>query len=164
MKVIDTETDVLRMLLARRDNYAVVGITPIRGRVYDVEIGNEHYNAVVLISSFEFYEKRYHIAEMLPTLVICFEHNTVLPIPVLSMRAGNLAKPYELPQEITDVEAQRHTKLGSQVLLGMYISGVKVAQTIINQLPESTRLRYLWRVKTLNKRKRGKPVGLQAAS
>jgi hypothetical protein len=123
---------------------------------------NEHYNAVVLVSSFDFYEKRYHIAENVPTLVICYEHNTVLPVPVLSLRAGNFAKSYELPDEIKigEIETQRYSKTGSKVLLGMYISGMRWAQTYINEdLPATTRKRYLARAKALAKRPRGKPVG-----
>ena len=154
------ELDVLRMFVARTDNYAVSHLSFLHGRLYQVTMQGESYTAVVLISSFAYYEKRYHIAKRRPTLVICFEHTTVLPVKVLSMRAGNLAEPYELPQEITDLERQRRGKLGSQVLLGMYISGMKVAQTIINDLPDTTRKRYLKKVEALGKRKRGRPVGV----
>lgn len=154
------EIDVFRMFVARTDNYAVSSITFLHGRMYQITMAGEDYTVVVLLSSFEYYEKRYHIARRRPTLVICFEHNTVLPVKVLSMRAGNLAEPYELPQEITSIESQRYSKLGSQVLLGMYISGMKIAQTIINDLPDTTRKRYLRKVEALGKRKRGRPVGL----
>src|SRR5579859_3917705 len=154
------ELDVLRMLLARRENYAITSVTALQGRLYHVVMRGEPYMAVILCSSFDFLRKRYHIAKDVPTLVICFEHTTVLPVKVLSMRAGNLAEPYELPQEITDLKRQRRGKLGSQVLLGMYISGMKMAQTIINDLPDTTRKRYLKKVEALGKRKRGRPVGL----
>lgn len=160
-----TETDVLRLFLARRENYAVSHFSHQKGRVYALVMDGDSYTAVVLLSSFQFYEKRYHIANSMPSLVICYEHNTVLPVAVLSLRAGNFAKPYELPAEISDVELQRFSKTGSQVLLGMYICGVKSAQTLINQrLPQTTRKRYLSRAKALAKRKRGKPVGFTSLS
>jgi hypothetical protein len=156
-----TENDVLRLFLARRENYGVVAHSHQKGRVYEVVMNDESYHAVVLISSFAYYELRYHIAMNQPTLVICYEHTSVLPIPVLSLRAGNLAKAYELPETITDVAAQRFTRTGSQVLLGQYMCGVKAAQTLINkELPATTRKRYLARAKQLGKRRRGKPVGL----
>jgi hypothetical protein len=118
------------------------------------------YKAVVLVSSFDYYEKRYHIAMDVPTLVICYEHTTVLSVPVLSLRAGNYAEPYDLPECIHDVEAQRHSKIGSQVLLGMYICGLTKAQDIVNNyLPPTTRKRYQDRAKALLKRRVGKPVG-----
>ncbi|GCE26411.1 hypothetical protein KDA_18950 [Dictyobacter alpinus] len=156
-----TEKDVLRMALARRENYAITShITHLKGRVYALDMDGVHYNAVVLITSFQFYEKRYHVAKKVPSLVICYDHDTVLPVAVLSLRAGNFAKPYELPAEITDIEEQRRTKTGSQVLLGMYMCGVKSAQTLINQhLPRTTRKRYRARARALATHTRGKPVG-----
>ncbi len=158
------ETDVLRMFLARRENYAVSHVTYLQGRVYSVTMQGVNYRAVVLCSSFEFFEKRYHIAQEVPNLIICFEHTTVVPVKVLSLRLGNLAQPYELPEAIYDLEQQRKRKLGSQVLLGMYISGIKRAQTLVNALPPTTRKRYLDKVEALGKRKRGKPVGRALSS
>ncbi len=154
-----TEKDILRMFLARRENYAVSRILPMRGHLYTVAMGEETYTMVVLLSSFQFYEKRYHIAQRVPSLVVCFDHDTVVPVTVLSLRAGNLAKPYELPEGVTDVAAQRFSKRGSRCLLGMYLSGVRTAQVIVNGLPPTTRKRYLEKVKALGKRKKGKPVG-----
>lgn len=154
------EKDVLALLMARRENYAITHIAHQKGRAYTVIMAGVQYHAVVLVSSFEYYEKRYHIAKSVPSLVICYEHNTVLPIPVLSLRAGNLAEPYELPETINNIAAQRFTKTGSRVLLGQYMCGVKDAQSYINnELPTTTRKRYLTRAKELAKRKRGKPVG-----
>lgn len=152
------ETDVLRMLLARRENYGVSSIAPVLGRVYSIVMNGEHYNAVVLVNSFDFYEKRYHISQNVPTLVVCHIHDTVLPVPCLSLRVGNFANTYELPESIYDIEAQRRGKIGSQVLLGMYICGLRSAQTLVNSLPPTTRTRYLEKVNRLGKRRRGKPV------
>jgi hypothetical protein len=155
-----TEMDVYRMFLARRENYAVSHIGHRQGRVYDLLMNGKPYKAVVLASSFDFYEKRYHIAMDVPTLVICYEHTTVLPVAVLSLKAGNFAEPYELPESISDVEEQRCSKVGSKVLLGQYICGLTKAQDIVNNhLPPTTRKRYQERAKALMKRKSGKPVG-----
>ena len=159
------ELDVVGLLLARRDNYEVSNIRPLHGNMYSVTMQEQSYLAVVLLSSFDYYEKRYHLAKVLPSLVICFEHNTVLPIPVLSLRAGNLAKPYELPVsvEIPDLEVKRRSKLAHKVLLGMSMSGMKAAQAIVKDLPETTRRRYTSELKALGKRGRGRPVGLPPA-
>jgi hypothetical protein len=157
-----TETDVLYLFLARVDNYSVTNVAHIRGRAYSVTMNGERYNAVVLPNSFSFYEKRYHLAKQRPDLVICFEHNSVLPIPVLSMKAGRLAQKYDLPTGITNVEKQRHrSKIGSQVLLGQYMCGMKEAQALVNGFEPTTRKRYLQRAKDLGKRRRGRPVDTQ---
>ena len=159
------ESDVLRMFLARADNYEVTSIKHSRGRAYSIVMEGKTHNAVVLLNSFQYYELQYHIAKVKPDLVICYRHDTVLPIPVLSMRASNLAKAYELPEEIKDIEEQRHSKTGARVILGMYISGLKRAKDIIHDkdFPKSTRNRYLQKAKDLGKRRRGRPVDTQQA-
>jgi hypothetical protein len=159
------ETDVLRMFLARADNYEVTSIKHSRGRAYSVVMEGKTHNAVFLLNSFQYYELQYHIAKVKPDIVICYRHDTVLPIKVLSMRASNLAEAYELPEEIEDVEAQRHSKTGARVILGMYISGLKRAKDIIHDkdFPKSTRNRYLQKAKDLGKRRRGRPVDTQQA-
>ncbi len=156
------EVDVIGLLLARRDNYEVGSIKPFHGNMYSITMQSKDYTAVVLLASFDYYKKRYHLAKVLPSLVICFEHNTVLPIPVLSLRAGNLAKPYELPLSIDlpDLEVKRRSKLAHKVLLGMSLSGLRKAQDILRELPETTRRRYTSELKALGKRERGRPVGL----
>ncbi len=155
------ETDVLGLFLSRRDNYDVSHVAPFHGHLYDVAMKGTAYKAVLLVSSFDYYERRYHLATTPPTLVICFEHTTVLPLPVLSMRRGHFAEPYELPSEITDIKEQRWTRVGHRVLLGMYLSGMKAAHALVKELPPSTRNRYLSKVKTLSKRTRGRPVVIE---
>lgn len=157
------ETDVLRMFLARADNYEVTDIKHTRGRAYSVVIKGKTHNAVVLLNSFQYYELQYHIAKVKPDLIICYRHDSVLPIPVLSIRVGNYAEAYELPEDIEDVEAQRCSRTGCRVLLGMYISGLRRAQDIIKELKPTTRKRYMQRARELGKRKRGRPVSTQPA-
>jgi len=158
------ELDVFRLLLARRDNYDISEIKPIGGRAYSLVMGGRRYNAVVLPNSFDYYELRYHIAKHLPDLVICFAHDSVLPITVLSLKSSRIANPCELPTGITNMEKQRHrSKIGSQCLLGAYLCGLKSAQDIIHHKDFSprTRRRYLQRAKELGKRRPGRPVDTQ---
>jgi len=154
-----TELDVFRLLLARRDNYGITEIAHISGRAYSVIMEGRRYNAVVVPDSFDFYERRYHIARYVPDLVICFQHDTVLAVTCLSLKSGRIAEPYDLPTGITDVERQRHrSKIGSQVLLGMYLCGVRTAQDIISKLPPRSKRRYIERARQLGKCTRGRPV------
>lgn len=152
---------VLNTLLARRDNYGLTDIHHSTGKYYEVILKGRHHIAVVLVTSFDFYLKRYHLADILPTLCICMEHDTVLPIQCLSLKSSNDAKPFDLPISVMDVQKQRHGKTGSQVLLGMYILGMRRAQDILfhKDFPPRTRRRYLHKAKALQKRPRGKPVG-----
>lgn len=157
------EVDILRMFEARADNYAVKGISHIRGRAYSLAMeGVQYTSAVILLNSFQYYELRYHLAKVKPDLIVCYQHNTVVPIPVLSLKSGNFAKKYELPEEITDVASQRFTKTGSRVLLGMYLSGLRYAQDLIKDMKQATtKARYLQKAKDLSHRRRGRPVDTQ---
>jgi hypothetical protein len=160
------ELDVFRLLLGRRENYNISEIAHSSGRAYSLIMGGRQYNAVVLPRSFDFYEMRYHIAKKVPDMIICHQHDTVVPVAVLSMKAGRIAMPYELPAHITNVETQRHrSKTGSQCLLGMYLCGMKDAQRIIHHkdFPKTTRKRYLQRAKELGKRRPGRPVNTIAS-
>lgn len=152
------EIHVLRMFLARMDNYGVTHIAHVRGRIYEVVMNGQQHKAVLLVNSYSYYDDRYHIAKNKPTMVICYEHDTVLPIPALSMRYGNYAKSYERPEGIKDIVAQRHTRLGSKVFIGMYITGFRIAQDMMKDFPPSTRTRYKQRIEALNKRKQGSQV------
>lgn len=152
------EIHVLRMLLARMDTYDITHIEHIRGRIYTVTMAGQQYRAVMLVNSYSYYEDRYHLPKNKPDLVICYEHDTVLPIPALSMRFGNLAKPFEKPEGIDDIVTQRHTKVGSKVFVGMYITGFKIAQKMMKDFPPSTRTRYKQRIEALNRRKQGSQV------
>jgi hypothetical protein len=157
------ELDVFRLLLARRDNYGISEIAHIGGRAYSLVMHGRMHTAIIVTNSFDFYQLRYHIAKHLPDLVICFAHDTVLPIPVLSMKASNLAKPRELPAGITNMEKQRHrSKIGSQCLLGAYLCGLKSAQDIIHHkdFPARTRRRYIERARELGRRRPGRPVSI----
>jgi hypothetical protein len=157
------ERDILHMFEARAENYAAKDITHLRGRAYSLVMeGVQYTSAVILLNSFQYYELRYHLAKAKPDLIICLKHDTVVPIPVLSLKAGNFAKPYERPEEITDVAVQRFTKTGSRVLLGMYLSGMRYAQDLIKDMKQvTTKARYLQKAKDLSRRKRGRPVDTQ---
>lgn len=159
MKTKD-ESIVLNALVARRENYNVSSISHNTGRYYEVVMNGERHNAVVLFSSFEYYERRYHLAEIQPTLCICMIHNTVLPVACLALRMSNFAEPYEIPEIIKDIASQRHGKTGCRVLLGQYILGVHNAIDFVEDLPDTTRKRYQRKAKALAQRDRGRPVGL----
>jgi hypothetical protein len=153
------ELDVLHAITARADNYAISSMQLLRGRLWSLVMGGEYYHAVVLVHSFDYYQLRYHLAQRRPTLIVCYVHDTVVPLPVLSTRMGNFARAYELPEEIEDIRRQRKSRTGARVFMGMYISGIRLAQEMLKEFPDSTRNRYLRKIEDLGRRTRGKPVG-----
>ena len=52
------ELDVYRSLLARAENYSIANIAHIQGRLYSLDMNGVHYNAVVLLHSFDYYRLR----------------------------------------------------------------------------------------------------------
>jgi hypothetical protein len=123
-----------------RENYGITDVTHISGRAYSVTKDGKIYNAVVLLSSFGFYELRYHLAKRVPSLIVCFQHDTVVPVTCLSLKSGRIALPHDLPKGYSDVEGQRfRSKTGSQVLLGMYLCGMRDAMKIVDKLKPRSR-------------------------
>lgn len=94
-----TELDVFRLLLVRRENYGITEIVPRSGRAYSLIMNGRSHTAIIVTNSFLFYELRYHIIKKPPDLVICFTHDSVLPVAVLSLKASRIANPYELPAD-----------------------------------------------------------------
>jgi len=160
-----TELEVFRLLLARRENYAISEIAHISGRAYSLIMRGHTYTAIIVTNSFDFYQLRFHLAKHLPDLVICFAHDTVLPVACLSLKSSRIAQPYDLPEGIKDVERQRHrSKAGSQVLLGMFLLGMREAQDLIHhKFKPTTRKRYLERARILSRRSPGRPVSCLAS-
>lgn len=155
-----TERDVLRMLLASADAHSVEHIASVRGHAYTLTMEGKPYSAVLLVNSFDFYTKGLHLSAKKPTLVICYTHDTVLPVACLSLRAGNYATPYAKPEGIGDVAELRGTQRGSKLLLGMCLIGMREGQDIVNALPLSTRNRYYAKIHSLARRKAGRPMSV----
>lgn len=159
------------MLLSRQDTYNLL-LAQLRSLelhvmtyhsqwLLDVEVaeGGEHkrYTAVILATSFDYWRYRYHLAKHPPTLVICYEHDTCINVPVLSLHDGYLYAPCHFPSWFGDYEA-RATRRGKQIFLGALLSGVGSAFAALDRLPRSTRYRYHNDLKLLRRRKRGRPV------
>lgn len=85
-----TELDVLRLLLARRENYNISDIQHIGGRAHSIVMGGKTHTAIIVPNAFDFYAMRYHLCEEVPTLVICFTHDAVVPVACLSLKSGHI--------------------------------------------------------------------------
>ncbi len=153
--------DVHNLLLAQLKSLELQVVTVHSQFLWSVEIADqgEHktYTAVILPSSFDYWRRRYHLAKHPPTLVICYEHDSCLNLPVLSLHDGYLYAPCHFPHWFGDYEA-RATRRGKQIFLGALLSGVGSAFAALDRLPRSTRYRYHNDLKLLRRKKRGRPV------
>lgn len=122
-----------------------------------IEVEGKQYTAVILATSFEYWRKRYHLARNPPGLVICYQHDTCVNVPVLSLHDGTLYAPCHFPAWFGSYDG-RFTRRGKQVFLGALLSGVASAYDELDRLPRSTQYRYHHDLKMFRRHKRGRPV------
>lgn len=129
-----------------------------KGRCIGLCIGTEHYHAWLCNRSSDYWTARVSLLDTpgRVNLVVCETHDSVLPIRVLSLDSGTLYGALKPPAWYAP--EKRGTRSGSTVFLGQLLSGVAEAYTTLDTLPESTRYRYLARVKAILRGKRGRPV------
>jgi hypothetical protein len=131
-------------------------IPPSRYILREKETEKEH-TAVILSTSFEYWQHRYHLAKHPPELVICYTHDTCCNVPVLSLHDGYLYAPCQFPSWFSTY-ADRVTRRGKQVFLGALLSGMSSAFAELDRLPRATQYRYHNDLKLLRRKKRGRPV------
>jgi hypothetical protein len=117
----------------------------------------QQFRAIILARSSDYWTKRYHLAKPRPTLTLCYEHDTCINLPVLSLHDGVLFAPCRFPGWFTGYE-QRTSERGARVYLGALLSGVGSAHELLDHLPRSTKYRYEVKMAQHRKRARGKPV------
>jgi hypothetical protein len=113
--------------------------------------GREAYTLLLLRSS-DFWYKRVHLAQLRPSLLVVWEHDSFLPVDVLSIKTGGLWSRYTAPR------IEKRSRYTASILLGRLMCGDKEGYQLLNDLPLPTRYRYLARVKELTKRPRGRPL------
>ena len=121
-----------------------------------VSITGQSYRALVLARSRDFWLQRIHLHRTRPSLVICYQHDTCLPCAALALDEGYLYEGCELPHWYAP--PKRCTARGHMVLLGQLLSGVDAGFQQLEQLPRSTRYRYLARMKQLMQNRAGRPL------
>lgn len=88
------------------------------------------------------------------SLVVCWEHNSCLPCPTLSLQEGYCYDAYELPKWFS-LEGKL-TRKSAPVFRGALLAGLQEAYQRLSALPRSTRRRYEREVQTML-RGRGRP-------
>jgi len=153
--------DTHNLLLAQLNSLELKVIAVSSRWLWEVELpdedGRKTYMAVILPTSFDWWRKRYHLAKHKPTLIICYEHTTCINVPVLALHDGYLYAPCHFPPWFHDY-ADRTTQKGKQVFIGALLSGVASAFDALDKLPRSTQYRYRNDLKSLRRKKRGRPV------
>jgi hypothetical protein len=115
------------------------------------------WRALILARSSDYWQQRVHLRRTSrPDLVICYEHDTCLPCAVLPLDEGWLYHPCELPHWYAP--QMRGTKRGCMVLLGQLLSGDERGFKLFDDLPRTTRYRYLAKLRHFSHNRRGRPL------
>lgn len=156
-----TRRETLNLLLAQLSSLDIAVQATLTTWIWLVSTSlsgqQQQFRAVILVQSSDYWTKRYHLANPRPSMVICYEHETCVNLPVLSLHDGVLFAPCRLPLWFTGYE-QRVTERGARVFLGALLSGVGSAHEQLDHLPRSTKYRYQVKMAQHRKRARGGQV------
>jgi hypothetical protein len=135
---------------------AVQGVSSnFRYVVRDLESGRQ-YNAVVLPTTFDFYEFRLHIGERNIDMLIVERHNAVVPVHVASLSQITVYEPLAVPVLQRD-NAQRRNSEESNLLLSKLLLNFESAHAELQELTTRTRQRYQRKVEAYLLNKVGRP-------
>jgi hypothetical protein len=128
-------------LEAERLNFAVARrLTNYRYIVHDLLKGGT-YTAMVLRSSFDFYEFRLNRGKRRVDLLIVERHNAVVPVRVVSLSQIKDYPPLDVP-EIARTRAKRRNPEEANLLLSKLILNFESAEEEIRKMDPRTQQRY----------------------
>jgi len=115
-----------------------------------------------LTRSSEYWSYRLHLQRTTPGLIVCYRHESVVPVHMLALEDGRDYDPEDLPGKYATLEAVKaeHSRYAAKLFLGALLCGKKTAHDLLLKMPESTRRRYEYRMHTYQRRARGRPLNV----
>lgn len=157
-----TRETVLHHFLLQQSHFSSVASVRFatRGLALALDYQGRHLRAVVLVKSSDYWEYRLHLASNRPGLIVCHRHDSLVPLPVLSLEDGREYQAEDLPKKYEQLAQARdeHSRHAAKVLLGALLCGVKEAHDLLLAMPESTRRKYELKMHTYQRRQRGRPL------
>ncbi len=122
--------------------------------------GQQTVRGMVLVRSSEFWHYRLHLARFPLDLIVCYRHDTVLPVTVVEIETGKHYTPHEYPHQFTSYEDayKARSQTGRLTIVGGLLCGVQRAYDLVATLPESTRRKYENSAHAFQKRRRGRQL------
>lgn len=124
-----------------------------RPYVYSCRVSGYPYVACLLARSSDYWKKRMHLQKTDIKLIIVWEHDSCLSLPVLSLENGRLYQPYTCA-----VDTTKRTKATSKAFLGQLLCGVQSAYDALQVMHYQSRRRYERQLEELAHRKKGRPL------
>ena len=157
-----TRETVLHHFLLQQSHFSSVASVRFsaRGTALIVEYQGKQIPAIVLVRSSDYWEHRLHLTPNLCGLLIVHRHDSLVPLPVLSLEDGHEYAAEDLPKKYEKLSAARdeHSRHAAKVMLGALLCGVKEAHDLLLSMPESTRRKYELKMHTYQRRQRGRPL------
>src|SRR5438270_11401593 len=97
---------------------------------------------MVLAESFDFYEYRIHKSRTRVQLLICQEHNAVLPIESVEMKTGEVYEPGQSPK-LERQQKQRRNQDEKKLLLSHLLLETQRGENELRSMEPRNRQRYL---------------------
>ena len=143
----------------RLGSFSAVQLAP-RGTGFVATYAGQTARGLVLARSSDFWQYRLHLARSPIEMVVCYRHDTILPVTVVEIETGNHYQPHEYPHQFTSYEDayQARTRAGRLTIVGGLLCGVQRAYDLVADLPESTRRKYENSAHDFQKRRRGRQL------
>jgi hypothetical protein len=131
-----------------------------RGMAFSALLHGKPVRGIVLARSSEYWACRLHLQRTTPDLIVCYQHDSVVPVHVLALEDGRAYSPEDLPGKYATLDAVKaeRSRHAAKVFLGALLCGKKAAHDLLLAMPESTRRRYELRMHTYQRRTRGRPI------
>ncbi len=169
---VEREQDLVKKTLDRKTVYTDFALQwPRLGRFSSVQLAprgtgfvatyaSQTTRGLCLARSSDFWHYRLHLARSPLDLVVCYRHDTILPITVVEIETGKHYTPHEYPNQFTSYEEayQARTQAGRLTIVGGLLCGVQRAYDLVAALPESTRRKYENSAHDFQKRRPGRQL------
>ncbi|HVB20388.1 MAG TPA: hypothetical protein VNG51_00395 [Ktedonobacteraceae bacterium] len=117
---------------------------------------------VVLVRSSDYWEYRLHMQRSSVGLVVCYRHDSVVPVHVLALEDGRDYECEDLPGKYASLDVVRaeRSRHAAKVFLGALLCGKKAAHDLLLNMDESTRRKYEARMHRYQRRQPGRPLAV----
>jgi hypothetical protein len=150
---------------SRLGQFSHVQLAP-RGSGFSANYAGQAARGIVLVRSSDFWEYRLHLARTPLDLVVCYRHDTLLPVTVVELETGKHYRPHDYPHQFTSFEQayQSRSRVGRLIIVGGLLCGVQRAYDLLDALrqagKESTRRTYENSAHAYQKRRRGRQLSI----
>ena len=124
---------------------------------YIVRDGSREYTAIILPTSFDFYEFRLNVGKQRVDMLIVSRHNAVVPVAVVSLADVTLYEPLASPILPERDQSKKNTQEDARLLLSKLILEFESAKEELAGMTDRSRRRYEARKREYLKKRIGRP-------